>query len=67
MSLTPFIATPKFEDYKERFKNHYKLERRADGVILAQAHTVGGPIQSRTIARSGNCSRPSAPIRKTRS
>jgi enoyl-CoA hydratase/carnithine racemase len=23
----------------------YKLERRADGVILAQAHTKGGPIQ----------------------
>ena len=32
-------------EYKERFKNHYKLERRADGVILAQAHTKGGPVQ----------------------
>lgn len=45
MSLTDFVATPKFEEYKERFKEHYKLERRADGVILAQAHTRGGPIQ----------------------
>ena len=45
MSLVDFVPTPKFEEYKERFKEHYKLERRADGVILAQAHTVGGPIQ----------------------
>ena len=45
MSLTSFVATPKFEEYRERFKEHYKLERRADGVILVQAHTNGGPIQ----------------------
>jgi enoyl-CoA hydratase/carnithine racemase len=45
MSLTKFVQTPKFEEYKERFKEHYKLERRADGVVLVQAHTVGGPIQ----------------------
>src|SRR5580700_5880015 len=45
MSLQPFVPTPDFEEYKERFKNHYKLERRSDGVILAQAHTRGGPIQ----------------------
>src|SRR6201988_4192454 len=45
MSLTSFVPTPKFEEYKERFKEHYKLERRADGVILVQAPTAGGPIQ----------------------
>src|SRR5580692_6096364 len=45
MSLVDFVATPKFEEYKERFKQHYKLERRGDGVILAQAHTAGGPVQ----------------------
>src|SRR5437879_8255635 len=45
MSLLDFVATPKFEEYKERFKQHYKLERREDGVILVQAHTAGGPIQ----------------------
>jgi enoyl-CoA hydratase/carnithine racemase len=45
MSLTKFIPTPKFEEYKERFKEHYKLERRSDGVILAQGHTLGGPMQ----------------------
>lgn len=45
MSLQNFIPTPKFKDYKETFKNHYTLERRKDGVLLAQAHTEGGPIQ----------------------
>ena len=45
MSLQDFVATPKFEEYQERFKNHYKLERRPDGVILAKAHTLGGSIQ----------------------
>ena len=45
MSLTQFVPTPKFEDYKERFKEHFNLERRADGVVLAQAHTMGGSIQ----------------------
>jgi enoyl-CoA hydratase/carnithine racemase len=45
MSLQPFVPTQKFDDYKERFKNHYILERRADGVILAKAHTRGGSIQ----------------------
>ena len=39
MSLMDFVDTPKFAEYKERFKQHYKLERREDGVILAQAHT----------------------------
>ena len=45
MSLQQFVPTPKFEEYKVRFKDFYKLERRADGVILVQAHTNGGPIQ----------------------
>ena len=45
MSLQDFIVCPKFEEYKERFKDHFKLERRPDGVILAQAHTLGGSVQ----------------------
>jgi enoyl-CoA hydratase/carnithine racemase len=45
MSLQQFVPTPKFEEYKEVFKDFYKMERRADGVILVQAHTNGGPIQ----------------------
>jgi enoyl-CoA hydratase/carnithine racemase len=40
-----FIRTPEFDEYKERFKEHYKMERREDGVLLVQAHTRGGPIQ----------------------
>lgn len=45
MSLQPFIPTPHFEDYRELFKEHFKLTRRQDGVILAEAHTKGGPVQ----------------------
>jgi enoyl-CoA hydratase/carnithine racemase len=45
MSLQQFVPTPKFEEYKDRFKDFYKLERREDGVIFVQAHTNGGPIQ----------------------
>lgn len=45
MSLQEFVPTPRFEEYKEKFKNHYKLERRSDGVILAQAHTANGSVQ----------------------
>ena len=45
MSLSNFVSPPKFEEYKERFKDFYKMERRPDGVILVQAHTKGGPIQ----------------------
>jgi enoyl-CoA hydratase/carnithine racemase len=45
MSLQDFVPTPEFDEYKERFKDHYRLTRRADGVILAEAHTRGGPVQ----------------------
>jgi len=45
MSLQEFIPTPDFDEYRERFKDFFKLTRREDGVILAEAHTLGGPIQ----------------------
>jgi len=45
VSLSPFVPTPSFDDYKERFQDHFKLERRADGVLLVQAHTLGGSLQ----------------------
>jgi enoyl-CoA hydratase/carnithine racemase len=45
MSIQEFLPTPKFEDYKEFFKDFYKLERREDGVLLVQAHTLGGSVQ----------------------
>jgi enoyl-CoA hydratase/carnithine racemase len=45
MSLQQFVPTPRFEEYKARFKDFFKLERRADGVVFVQAHTNSGPIQ----------------------
>jgi enoyl-CoA hydratase/carnithine racemase len=45
MSLQEFVPTPEFEDYQETFNDFFRLTRREDGVILAEAHTLGGPIQ----------------------
>jgi enoyl-CoA hydratase/carnithine racemase len=45
MSIQEFVQTPRFDDYQKLFADHYRLTRRADGVILAEAHTKGGPIQ----------------------
>ncbi len=45
MSLQTFLPTPKFDDYRELFKNNYRLTRREDGVLLAEAHTEDGSIQ----------------------
>jgi enoyl-CoA hydratase/carnithine racemase len=45
MSRQQFLPTPKFDEYREFFKDFYRMERRDDGVLLVQAHTDGGPIQ----------------------
>jgi enoyl-CoA hydratase/carnithine racemase len=45
VSLQEFVPTPEFEEYRETFKEFFKLDRRDDGVLLAQAHTLDGPIQ----------------------
>jgi enoyl-CoA hydratase/carnithine racemase len=45
MSLQKFVSPPKFADYSEAFKDFFKMTRRDDGVILIEAHTLGGPIQ----------------------
>lgn len=45
MSLQPFVPTPKLDEYSERFRDFYKMTRRDDGVLLVEAHTLGGPIQ----------------------
>lgn len=45
MSLTQFVPTPKLAEYKEVFKEHFRMERRKDGVLLVQGHTQGGSIQ----------------------
>lgn len=45
MSLQKFVPTPQFEEYREAFKDFFTMHRREDGVLLVQAHTLGGPIQ----------------------
>ncbi len=69
MSLQEFIPTPKFEEYAETFKDFFKLNRREDGVILAEAHTLDGPIQLsvQNHRALGQMLKPSVPTRKTRS
>lgn len=45
MSLQKFVPTPQFEEYRETFKDFFRMTRRDDGVLLVEAHTLGGPIQ----------------------
>ena len=45
MSLQEFLPTPRFDEYREFFTDFFTLERRGDGVLLAKAHTLGGPVQ----------------------
>jgi enoyl-CoA hydratase/carnithine racemase len=45
MSLQEFVPTPKFDEYREAFEDFFHLERREDGVLFAQAHTVGGSVK----------------------
>jgi enoyl-CoA hydratase/carnithine racemase len=44
MSLQEFVPAPKFDDYSKTFEDFFHLERN-DGVLVARAHTLGGPIQ----------------------
>ena len=41
MSLTKFVPSPKYEDYKELFKEHFIMDKREDGVLLVRLHTNG--------------------------
>jgi len=38
-----FVSRPRFEDYREKYATHFKLERR-DGILQVQMHTQGGPV-----------------------
>ena len=40
MSLQQFVSTPDFDEYKETFKDFFKMTRRDDGVLLVEAHTL---------------------------
>jgi enoyl-CoA hydratase/carnithine racemase len=45
MSFVDFIPTPDFDEYRETFKENYKMERSDDGVLVVRAHTNDGPVQ----------------------
>jgi len=38
-----FVSRPRFEDYREKFAQHFKMERR-NGILEVQMHTDGGPV-----------------------
>jgi len=43
MELPKFVPRPKFEEYREQFKDYFYMERR-NGIILVRMHTNGGPV-----------------------
>ncbi|RLV55666.1 enoyl-CoA hydratase/isomerase family protein [Aeromicrobium phragmitis] len=43
MSLTSFIEEAPYEEYRERFAEHFVIDRDARGVLTARMHTNGGP------------------------
>lgn len=45
MSLTNFVPTPELESYRETFAEHFKIDRRDDGVVTLRLHTQDGPYQ----------------------
>ncbi len=44
MAIPKLIPRPKFEDYKEEFKEYLIMERK-NGIILVRMHTNGGPVR----------------------
>ena len=53
MSRTKFVKWPKYEEYKEMFKEHFMMEKRDDGVLLVTMHTEGkSPIWSMELHRA---------------
>jgi len=43
MDSTKFVSRPKFEEYKEKYKDRIIMERR-NGIILLRMHTNNGPV-----------------------
>lgn len=44
VSLTSFVEEPEFEQYKERFAEHFAMERDPRGVLTVRMHTNGGEV-----------------------
>lgn len=38
-----FVSRPRFEDYREKYAQYFKMERR-NGILQVQMHTAGGPV-----------------------
>lgn len=43
MGITSFVESPKLEVYKEKYKEHFVIERK-DGIIMLRAHTQGRSV-----------------------
>jgi enoyl-CoA hydratase/carnithine racemase len=44
MALTNYVPNPQFEEYQERFSEHFRMERRG-GIIMLEMHTLGDDVQ----------------------
>ncbi|MFH1650569.1 MAG: enoyl-CoA hydratase/isomerase family protein [Chloroflexota bacterium] len=42
--MVDFVSRPKFEEYREQFKEFFVMERR-NGIIMLRMHTEGGPVR----------------------
>jgi enoyl-CoA hydratase/carnithine racemase len=38
-----FVSRPRFDDYREKFASHFKMER-SDGILQVQMHSNGGSV-----------------------
>lgn len=43
MTYPRFVKPMQFEEYKEKYKGHFLMERN-DGIIMLRMHTNGGPV-----------------------
>jgi enoyl-CoA hydratase/carnithine racemase len=44
MALTQYVPNPDFEEYSQRFREHFQMERR-NGIVLLRMHTQEGPVR----------------------
>lgn len=44
MALTRYVENPRFEAYRERFREHFAMERRG-GIVLLRMHTLGKEVR----------------------
>jgi len=54
MGSTKFVSRPRFEDYKEKFKEYIVMERK-NGIILLRMHTNGGHVKWNLMIHNALC------------